>query len=895
MQGKRLGPYEILERIGAGGMGEVWLAEDSRLRRRVAVKVLPAEFAADPERLARFEREARAAAQLNHPNIAAVFDVGAEGETHYFVQEYLLGTTLRSRLEDGPPSLERSLRIAGEVATALSAAHRAGIVHRDLKPENIFLTEEGSAKVLDFGLAKVAEAAAAAGAGDPESPTELATGSGVIMGTSGYMAPEQIEGRPVDGRADLFGLGCVLYEMATGRRAYPGDTPLQTMHRIVHEPAPLAELVGVPAELIRIVGKCLARQPRRRYQTAADLAVDLEALADGVRSGEALPAPTPSASGAASPSRRAVWAVVGAVVVLSGATGWWIGRGASGPVEPTEPAHVALVHRMQLHNDPAHAISPDGRRIAFVGEDDTGEPGLLVRDLTSSEVRRIPTTEEAHSPFFSPDGEWIGFYDDTDRTLRKVSLATGDLQEIAPAVDGHRGATWTEEGTIIFTSFRGGIGRVSADGGEPELIASPSEENRDFRFPAYLPGGGDALITLVHTEGSPSGGRTSVGIVSSGGKITKLVEGASDPQYIDPGALLFRRRDALHAVAFDRDRRAVSGKPVELLRGIAHTADGPFEYAASRSGTLLYLKQEEYPARNRRIVLSADRSGSVTPIWEAASSFSSLVVDASGSRLAVVDGSPSQGSPQIWLHDLVSGTRTPFGRKGMFSPVWSPSGEWLATISLSGGGGWFVTLHRSDLSGHEKRVETTGAAVAPALIGFGPDDGSLFIQDIGRLQEIWEVFVDGRPGRRATSGVLQFEPDLSPDGRWLAFTSREADAPQVHVIEISTGRRWPVSPLGGSAPRWRADRGELYYWFDGGLYAVPVDTAASGWSAEPPRRLFAGDYVLEDWEWTSWDVAPDGSRFYLIRDDGPPGLQPARVELILDFHARVTSELGASG
>ena len=885
--------------IGAGGMGEVWLAEDNRLKRRVAIKVLPPEFATDPERLARFEQEARAAAALNHPNIAAVFDVGNEGDTHYFVQEYLRGATLRGRLEQGTLSLERSLEIATGVARALSASHRVGIVHRDLKPENIFLTEEGDAKVLDFGLAKVTDPVQAGGEGDPDSPTELATMAGVILGTAGYMAPEQVEGQPVDGRTDLFAFGCLLYEMAASRRAFAGQSVIETMSRIVHEqPRPMAELVEAPPELIRIVGKCLAKHPRRRYQNAADLVVDLEALADGVRSGEALAAPAASAASASdtgsSSTRR--WIVAGALTLLGAMAGLWLGResGGNSDAEPAQPTHVTLVHKMVLSNDPAHAISQDGRRIAFKGEDEAGGAGLIVRELGDPKLRLIPGTEVAHSPFFSPDGAWIGFFDDTDRTLRKVSLATGDLQTISVAVDGHRGAVWTDEGTIIFTSFRGGVGRVSAQGGEPQLIASPTDENRDFRFPKYLPGGGDALLTLVHTDDQPTAARTSVGIISATGEITQVLEGASDPRYLDPGVLLFLRRNALHAVAFDLAGRTVEGRPVELLRGIAQTSDGPFEYAASRNGTLLYLKTEEHPARNQRVVVSVDRAGSVTPVWSTPGSFADVTVDPTGSRLAVQELSPSEGSPLVWLHDLGSGTRTLFGTRGVFNPHWSPSGEWIAAVDLIRGGAWSVALHRSDLSGERQLVETDEFVVAPTLLGFGTDDSTLFVQDIGDQQAVWEVRVDGGPSRLATDGVLQFEPAPSPDSRWMAFTSRDADETQVHVIEISTGRRWPVSPGGGTAARWRADGGELYYWLDGGLYAVPVDASASDWSAGPAEWLFTGDYVLQDGAWTAWSPSPDGSRFYLIRDDGLPGTRPARLELVLNFRTLVERELSSS-
>lgn len=884
-------------------MGEVYRARDPRLDREVALKVLPAEFAADAERLARFEREAQAAAALNHPNIAVVFDIGDEDGTRYIVQEYLRGVDLRQRLDKGALPLQRSLRLATGIARGLAAAHRADVVHRDLKPENVFVTDDGEAKILDFGLAKSIEVEGAAYDAEPDAATELQTAAGLVMGTPGYMAPEQIEARPVDARTDLFAFGCLLYEIVSGVRAFHGDSAVQTMNRIVHEqPRPLNEIAVAPPELQRIVGKCLAKDPRRRYQTAADLVIDLEALAARVDSGEGLPVSATGAgagaTGSTSPRRRlpAAWAVglAGLAAVAGIGLGWLVGRDRPAPAPAS---HVALVERIAPRNDPGLAISPDGRTVVFVGADDVGREGLFVRSLDEPDARAIPGTGRAHSPGFSPDGRWVAYFDDENRTLRKVDTATGEIRELCSATGSHIGLTWTDQGTIVFASFEGGLGVVEGESGGARLLAAPTTPSSDVRyqFPRYVPGGGDVLVTVGTAFRSP-GGSSSIAVVDGrSGAATELLQAASDPRFLYPDRLLFRRQDALYVVGFDAASRSLVGEPAVFRRGVAETADGPFVYDVSSNGTLVLLRAEEYPARNQRTVVAVDRAGRETPLLTAQRNYGALRAAPGGRRLAVQIGSPSKSLSEVWLHDLETRRGAPLITQEAFNPVWGRDGEWVAVALLPSASQWKIVLHKADLSGERLELELPPELRAPEPLDFGVGNRTLMVQNFGGRDATWLVSLDGaQPPRVLMERRVHRGPSLSPDERWIAFASTESGVEEIYVMEIATGRRWPVSNGGGSVPRWRADGGELFYWRDQALFATKVRADAAGWGADPPELLFEGSYVLRTDGWSAWDPAPDGERFYLIRDDGPPGWQPTRLELVLNASTLVDRALAGA-
>ena len=565
MIGKSLGPYKIIELLGAGGMGEVYLGEDTRLGRKVAIKVLPAEFASDPERLARFEQEARAAAALNHPHIAVVHDVGAEpgddgATTHFIVQEYLEGQSLRERLEKGALPLDKALDLATEVGEALIAAHKAGIIHRDLKPDNIFVTEEGHAKVLDFGLAKLTEMGAPTGSSASMSPTMLGTVAGQVMGTAGYMAPEQINGEDVDQRADLFAFGCVLYGMVTGRQAFSGKNVHETLGRILSdEPVPMADIdKAAPTELQRIVRKALAKEAARRYQTAGDLNIDLRQLQDDIAAGVATPSGAHQVPVAATPVPQAgggTWvttAGVGVATALAAALAVWETMRA----EPTAPEalkrfRIELPAGVSFPMDGNQlALSPDGNTLVFLGAEG-GEWRLFLQRLDQLLAAPMPGTEGAKKPFFSPDGEWVAF--NADGNLQRVAVAGGEPFNLCEgcAARGSSGA-WGPLGTIVFANGNS-FWEIPEGGGTPAFIAEPDPDRDETQYlrPEFLPDG-KAILFELRRGGAVADADIAVLDLETK-EVTILAEQGTDPLYAQSGHVLYARGDSLFSVAFDAD------------------------------------------------------------------------------------------------------------------------------------------------------------------------------------------------------------------------------------------------------------------------------------------------------------------------------------------------------
>ena len=678
MIGKSLGPYEILDKLGAGGMGEVYLAKDTRLGRNVAVKVLPAQFASDPERLARFEQEARAAAALNHPHIAAVFDVGKavvngeSGDVHYIVQEHLEGQTLGDRLDaKGAMSTKMALDLAVEIVEALGAAHGVGIVHRDLKPPNIFISTDGHGKVLDFGIAKLTEFTGVGGSADSRSPTMVGTVAGQVMGTAGYMAPEQVEGEKIDHRADAFAFGCVLYEMITGRRAFAGKNVLDTLHKIANsEPQPLAEVSDqIPADLQRIVRKCLAKEPSARYQTASDLAVDLRSLASEVEKGTALPLGAvstllPQAAAASAPKKSLGVAVASGVAagIVMGALAIWFWLGAA-PAEVTR-FEITLPEGYVLGR--GVAVSPDGREVVFSGTDPDGRTGLFRRPLDDLAPSFIAGADDGHLPLYSPDGEWIVF-NDGDR-LVKIPAEGGEPLELA-RYGTNIFASWAPDDTIVLER-RGVVYRVSSAGGTPEVLADAGGEPR-YDHPLAL---GDGRHILI---GIREAGKWSVGVLDADtGEIQKLVENAVGPGYLPTGHLTFGRDGTVWAQAFDVDTLKVSGTPFPLRSGVSISLDR-HQLAVAPDGTMAYLPGS---GGDSDALVWLDPSGEITEASAPAPGAIEAPRLSPDEQFIAMTIGGGDGGARVYTYDrrrstfsLLRGLDETVSRR----PVWTPDGEWI--------------------------------------------------------------------------------------------------------------------------------------------------------------------------------------------------------------------------
>ncbi|MGD8817118.1 MAG: protein kinase, partial [Acidobacteriota bacterium] len=822
MVGKTLGHYEILEPLGAGGMGEVYLGQDTRLGRKVAIKVLPAEFASDPERLARFEQEAQAAAALNHPHIAVVHDIGSEAsedgsDIHYMVQELLEGESLRERLERGALPLEKALGFSGEVAEALVAAHAAGIVHRDLKPDNIFVTEAGHAKVLDFGLAKLTEVSATAGSSASMSPTMLGTVAGQIMGTAGYMAPEQVNGGAVDGRADLFAFGCVLYEVVTGRRAFAGENIHDTLSKIIsREPLPLHEVSAeLPFKLGWIVDKALAKDPARRYQSAADLAVDLQRLQEDVLTGTAdrgATGPAADDRGKAAPGLRIAAAaplVAGAALIAALAT-WWLTSTTAGP--------TPIVQRFAFDITPADAftnvsnrtvtVSPDGSMIVFVGS--AGDDGSLwLRPIGGLEVTRLPNTAEPRDPTFSPDSTELAFWSEPDTQIKRMPLSGGSPVRVDTLPERPYGMSWGDDGYLYVGRGPQGIWRVAATGGVLEQVVEVGDGESAFG-PRLLPDGDRLTFTLRLAGGTWDEGHIVAHSLASGDDRV-IFEGGRDALIVPSGHLVYVSENTLLARAIDLETLEVTGGPVAMADGIGTSGGdvtGTAFYDVSASGTLVRGGGIVSPRGLTRLAW-IDREGNVEALPHEPGPFGELRLSPDERRVAAVSLDPDHARVVLFDLDRPGGQPLVDLPEATFAPVWSPDGDWVYFSRRISEGDFDVYRRRSNFSGAAEAV-FEGAGDQRPLDVSSDGEWLLFMTNAGGTDDIARVRIEGTEAPElvvARDGGDDREGRFSPDGRFVAYTQR-SQSPRVYVREIDSGAEYVVSPGASSRPVWARDGSE---------------------------------------------------------------------------------------
>jgi Tol biopolymer transport system component len=872
--GIRLGPYEILSPLGAGGMGEVYRARDTRLGREVAIKVLPSHLSSSPETRQRFEREAKTISQLSHPHICALYDVGQEGETEYLVMELLEGETLSDRLGKGPLPLEQTVRYGSEIADALARAHRKGIVHRDLKPSNIMLTKSG-VKLLDFGLAKAMAPAAEKGSLTSLPTQQGLTQEGTILGTFQYMAPEQLEGKEADGRTDIFALGAVLYEMVTGKKAFSGSSQASLISSIMTaEPPPISTLQPMsPPALDRLVKTCLSKDPEDRWQSAGDVGKELRWIADGSQAGHAA-ATVPRR---ARTQERLAWTTAG---LLALATLYLVLSVRNLRSRPTTTIHSFLeppagtAFRLTGDDGGPMALSPDGEHMAFrAGE------RIWVESLRTGASEERAGTDGGRFPFWSPDSRSIGFF--SDGKLRVIDVSGGPVRTICAAANP-RGGTWSAGGVIVFSpDVRAGLQRVAASGGEPVLLTRVDEKvHTTHRWPFFLPDGKHVLY-LAANHRNPHSDAAGIYVASLDGKESRrLISSYGSAQY-SSGWLLSVRDTSLMAQRFDPRSLTLSGEPVRIADGV-NFDEGVWRgvFTTSENGLLAYQLGEAgiggqltwMDALGRRIGTVGERSIAYA-----------LRLSPNGRRASVIIGDPSN---DVWIYELERNVRTRLTTDAQvtMSPQWSADGSLVLFTSQVGvdafpletvpanGGGDSKILYRS-----KERIESTDWS----------RDGRYVLVDRGNIgaTDVWAIplaepdkaFPIVSPPAYRTGG------QFSPDGRWVAYNSRESGRVEVYVTSFpGRGARWQVSASGGAQPRWSQDGKELYFVAaDGQLMAASVETVGSRLDIRDVRPLFRTTlFTGPRMGAHGYDISPDGKRF-LINSASETG--GARVILVSNW------------
>ena len=895
--GAKLGRYEIRSKIGAGAMGEVYRARDEKLNRDVAIKVLPAGLSTNGDRLNRFEQEAQAAGTLNHPNILAVHDIGVHNGSPYVVSELLEGETLRELLDQRSLSSRKATDYATHFAHGLTAAHERGIVHRDLKPDNIFITKDDHVKILDFGLAKLVQPADSSVSQTDVATRKVHTDPGTVMGTVGYMSPEQVRGQAVDHRSDIFSFGSILYEMLCGQRAFRRDTSAETMTAILKEEPPELGLTNstISPSLERIVGRCLEKQPGRRFQTASDLAFALEALS--VSSGANIFTTSAPASLEANRSRTmfsvgtnremVAWITAGVLLLITvGLLVFPITRLRQSITEPAEvvryeiplPANTTL----DLIRWPAIAISPDGSNVAFVGSSD-GVNRLYIRRRDDTAVKALTGTEGASDPVFSPDGKWIAFI--ADYTLKKVPL-DGPVISLVKVSDS-RGTSWLSDDTLIYAPDPAGpLYKLSADGGQSRQISNleASKNERTHRWPQVLPGGKVAIFT-VGTLDQPDSYETAniEAVILATGERRVILQGASMARYVATGHLVFARGGSLFAVPFDPDKLATRGMPQSILQGVAgDETTGAVHFAIAQDGTLSYVRGG-VTANLRRIVWT-DRSGNVQPINVPIGQYNDLSIAPDGSGFAVIVG--SSGSGEVWVYNFprTTFTRFTFTTRNA-SPIWSADSKTIFYSQIDATGN-FTTILRKPADGSREAEAVTSIEKNAYIKAIMPNGASAIFdyQLNANTADILQCTLTqgAKPTPMVVTQFNEYAAELSPDGRWLAYQSNESGRPEIYVRDLSgSGGRWQVSSDGGEEPHWSRDERELFFRNNDLFMSAQVETQPSFKSATP-RTIFNGIYNLRSATGMSYAVDPKAGRFLMIRT-GENTTNPAQVHVVVNW------------
>jgi serine/threonine protein kinase len=890
--GRRFGPYEIGSLLGSGGMGEVYRARDTKLGRDVAIKILPRAFVADLDRRARFEREARLLATLNHPHIAAIYSFEDRDDVHALVLELVEGEMLAERLaragagsqrepldgereargggapravkKDRPIPIGEALTIAKQIAEALEAAHEKGIVHRDLKPANIAIARDGVVKVLDFGIAKAMESGAAEAS--PYDPTMDATREGVLLGTAAYMSPEQARGKVVDKRTDIWAFGCVLYQMLTGRKAFAGDTLSDTVAAILErEPDWSALPETTPSPIRRLLQRCLEKDPKRRLHDIADARIEIE---------DALQAPaTPPPAKARRPPHRLRIALVTLAALVTGGIIAGVATRFATTAAPnavtrftiTLPPHVDL-------RDPM-ALSPDGRTLVYTGVDESGTR-LYKRTLDNLESVPIRGSEGGSRPFFSPDAAWVGFLGGrgatTDaRQLRRVPLQGGTAVTVVEA-DAYQGAVWLSDDTIVFGSANRGLMRVPSSGGEARQLTFLARGELEHHSPVAVSGDRAVLFT-VHS-GARDDQRIDVVSLESGERST-LVKG-SGPQVLPDGqiAFTFQRSGALWVAPFDERRLRLTGPPTAVIEGIMVAAGWIPMVAVGANGSLAYATGRATSAVYQpRTLVWVDRSGREEPVDAPARAWAWPQISPDGRRLGLHIHDPV--NMDAWIYELDHGplVRVTYDPAQDGYPLWTPDGTRIAFWSKQGGGPLNLYLRSADLTGHEERLTTSPNAQQP--FSWARNGKLLVFQEYSPATrtDVGVVPIDGEhtPTLLIRGPSDEARPAMSPDGRWIAYQSNLSGRWEVYVQPFpALGGRWQVSTQGGLSPIWSPNGRELFYRNARTVMSVPVEATGSAFTYGNPRLLFEGSYISEEDSGggRSYALAPDGQRFLMMKE-----------------------------
>ena len=911
--GETLGPYQVLEKLGEGGMGEVYRARDTKLGRDVAIKVLPAAFTADRDRLTRFEREARVLASLNHPHIGAIYGLEDADGIQALVLELIEGETLAEYMvrlkadttgagksgagksvvsgfsRTGMP-LAQALPIARQIADALDAAHERGIIHRDLKPANIKITPAGVVKVLDFGLAKVvADDASTPDLSQSPTVTVAGTREGVILGTPAYMSPEQARGQAVDKRTDIWAFGCVLFELVTGRAAFKGGTISDTIAAILtREPDWTTLPAATPTAIRTLLRRCLEKDRRRRLADAADARLEID---------EALAFPTTeTVTPARAPSRRvgplAIALALTGVALTTALLVWGVMRPA--PQASARPARFAIVP------PPAQALaasraardvvlSPDGAQLVYTGP--RGQ--LIVRALDQLEARPLSGVTNAGGPFLSPDGRWIGFFTGTSGELKKVAIAGGTPIALCRYVGVPRGASWSVDDTIVFATNEPATGllRVRADGGKPEVLTTPDSAkgiDEDHLFPSVLPDGRAVLFTIGPGTGSSNAANVQVAVLDlATGQRKTLIRGGSQAEYVDTGHLIFAAAGSLRAVRFDVATREILSAPLTVVDQVMTAVTGAANFSVARNGTLAYVMGgAATQSIGPRSLVWVTRQGREEPIAAPARAYLYPSISPDGARVAVAIADQEH---DIWTWDVARQTltRLTFDPGRDWYPAWTPDGRRIVFMSARTGVSHLYS-RLADGSGADERL-TTSSNVQFTSPSFTPDGTRLVFAEVvpGTGEDLRSVAMNPLTGRPVGDG--QSEPllqtifaernaQISPDGHWLAYESNESGQEEVHVRpfpNVGDGR-WQVSSGGGTVPLWARSGRELFYRDREALMSASVQTTPT-FSAGTPTKLFEG-YVFGLGR--NYDVSRDGQRFLMIKDEAA-GRETAAPRMVI--------------